>query len=70
VRGLVDMNWLLVIVLFTAGYLIGWWRGRKQGFKQGLTAAPLVFRQQSFKEGNCVLCEAKSDNLSLRQEYD
>lgn len=64
------MDWLLVIVLFTVGYLIGRWRGKKQGFKQGLTIAPLIFRHQSLKEGNCVLCEAKLDNLSLKQEYD
>lgn len=50
------------------GYFLGRYLGYQRGFKEGFFAAPLIFRQQSLKQGSCLLCNRKVDNFSLKQE--
>ncbi|MBO8140979.1 MAG: hypothetical protein H0Z37_02205 [Firmicutes bacterium] len=49
--------WASVAVLaFVAGYGLGRRFGRKEGFLEGMRAAPLVLRQASFERGHCPIC--------------
>ncbi|AGB40933.1 hypothetical protein Halha_0972 [Halobacteroides halobius DSM 5150] len=65
------MNFLFILSILVSlifGYFLGRFLGYKRGFKEGFFAAPLIYRQQSLQQGNCLLCNNKMDNFSLKEE--
>lgn len=58
---------IVAIFCFVIGFLIGKRQGIKNGYRQGITEAPLILRQKSFETGQCILCSLEK-NIH-RQEY-
>lgn len=63
-------------IMIIAGFLAGYWLGRKQGYNAGRTAgqneSPIIFRQQSYEQGYCILChhgrEAPQTSIEERED--
>ena len=65
-----------MVIMIIAGVLAGYWLGRKQGYNAGRTAGqnetPIIFRQQSYEQGYCILCHhgRESQHTSIEGEED
>ncbi|MDU4959693.1 MAG: hypothetical protein E6X17_03385 [Sporomusaceae bacterium] len=54
---------LLLLIAFIAGYFWGQYRGRKHGFETAQALLPLLWRQQSYEQGKCILCQGEADGM-------
>ncbi|WP_078809802.1 hypothetical protein [Selenihalanaerobacter shriftii] len=61
-------NILVISILLSlgVGYIAGYYFGRKDGFKEGLVIAPILLREESLKEGKCILCRNDKNDGPLQ----
>lgn len=45
-----------IFIIFLAGYASGRRIGMKEGFKRGITYAPLEFKRKYFEKNVCPIC--------------
>jgi len=59
-----------LLLAFGLGYGFGRRQGMKEGFAAGLRWAPLQLRQESWEQGECVLCGQGCESIVTGQSLN
>jgi hypothetical protein len=55
------LEWIVLLIVFFAGYRLGKRQGWKTGFAEAEAMVPLRLREESYELGKCSLCSAEPD---------